>query len=161
MCQLIKFVLILGSIVLFLSTTTALAQVQFPWQESKQDIDKSQRFQRMRAVSIFRADGSIYGPVEEGPRRMRYPIMVMDTVRMEDGIGTLVLNHRVLSRRNIHNVSGSQALSILPSAFGYLADTSETVNYYSCVVSLSADTIWIKSSQTDDSGKVIVEALVR
>lgn len=115
----------------------------------------------MRAVSIFRADGSIYGPVEEGPLRMRYPIMVMDTVRMEDGIGTLILNNMVLKRGGFHNVSGSKALAIFPSAFGYLSDTTEAVNSYSCVVSTSADTIWIKSSQSDDSGKVIVEALVR
>jgi hypothetical protein len=88
------------------------------------------------------------------------PKFIVDTVRMSDGIGTMILRDEF--KRNTRTTAPTASSRIYPQGITQvLSDTSEAVNRYAFFINSTRDTVVIKSSQTDDSGLVAVSALIK
>jgi len=104
--------------------------------------------------NLFNASGK---PLKKQAQTTREPIIVLDTVRMSGGFGTLRLNGSFTSSK--HSVSATATGLMNAHVTPILSDTTDAVNYYG--VRLFTDSLIIKSSQTDDSGLVAVRIDIR
>ena len=104
--------------------------------------------------NLFNSDGR---PLKKQAQDSKEPIVVIDTVRMSGGFGTLRLSGSFSS--NKHSVSATATGRMNPHVTQILSDTTDAVNYYG--VRLFTDSLIIKSSQTDDSGLVAIRIDIR
>lgn len=103
--------------------------------------------------TIFSADGKLLG---RRSQQAREPIIVIDTVRLSSGIGTLVL--RSVFSSGLHAVKPTSAdrLSVQISP-----NTTGAPSSYGWSLSSDLKTLSVKSSDTGDASKVTVTMIVR
>lgn len=104
--------------------------------------------------NLFNSNGR---PLSKRAQQSKAPMVVVDTVRMSGGFGTLRLNSSFTKDR--HSVSATATGRMSAHITQILSDTTDAVNYYG--VKLFTDSLIIKSSQTDDSGLVAVRIDIR
>ncbi len=106
---------------------------------------------------IFFGNGKKFSKVAQ---RTREPKIIVDTVNVVAGFGTLLLNKTFNREKN--SVSATDNMNIFITATGLITDTSETVYYYGCYLSKTGDSIIVKSSGgTADTSKVVIQAIVK
>lgn len=99
-------------------------------------------------------------PLRKVARSSAEPKMVMDTVSIVGGFGTLNLNTTFSKRK--HNVSATEGGKILATITQIIADTSGSVYTYSYVPSTNGKSLTIKSSGgAADTGLVAVQIFIR
>jgi hypothetical protein len=93
-------------------------------------------------------------------KRTQEPKVIVDTVRMSAGIGTMTLKKE--STRKQHSTAPTASTRMYPQGITQiLLDTSDAVNRYAFFINTTRDTVVIKSSQTDDSGLVAISLFVK
>lgn len=107
--------------------------------------------------NIFLGSGKRFAKVAG---RTKEPKIVVDTVNVVAGFGTLVLNKEF--SREKHSVSATSRSDVFITATGLIVDTSKTVYYYGCYLSAKGDTVKIKSSGgSADTSKVVVQVVLK
>jgi len=107
---------------------------------------------------VYNANGDQFDK-SQGKIPSRIPYEVVDTVRMVDGIGYIVLNGHVT--REKHNVKPTNKNNMMISCLPILDDTSGTVYYYAAYISNNLDTIILKSNNNTDTSKVHIRILMK
>ncbi len=94
-------------------------------------------------------------------QKTRKPIVVIDTVRITAGYGTLTLNKSFQSK-NKHSVAPTSANTLYATITPILIDTTKTPYAYGYVRSNAGDVLTIKSSGgTADTCTVVVHIYLR
>lgn len=107
--------------------------------------------------NIFLGNGKRFAKVAS---KTKEPKIIVDTVNVVAGYGTLVLN-KDFSREK-HSVSATSRSNMFITATGLIADTSKAVYYYGCYLSAKGDTVMIKSSGgAADTNKVVVQIVLK
>lgn len=107
--------------------------------------------------TIFQGNGKRFSKVAQ---KTREPKIIVDTVNVVAGFGTLVLNKTFT--REKHSVAATDNMNIFITVTGLITDTSETVYYYGCYLSKGGDSIIVKSSGgTADTSKVVVQIILK
>jgi len=104
--------------------------------------------------NLFNSSGK---ELKKQAQHTKTPMVVIDTVRMSGGVGTLRLNGAFSKEK--HSVSATSIGAMNAQVTQILSDTTGAVNYYG--VLLFTDSLIIKSSQTDDSGLVAIRIDIR
>ena len=97
--------------------------------------------------------------VAKAHTKTRTPKIVVDTVRLRNGYGTLVLNDQFRLTR--HTVSGSSNLTVLATITPIFTDSTASVYTYAYLMKKKGKEMQIISSNSDDSGKVVVSMIVK
>ena len=94
-------------------------------------------------------------------QKTRKPIVVIDTVRVVAGYGTLSLNKNFKSQ-NKHSVAPTSANTLYATITAIIVDTTKMVYSYAYVRSSMGDSLTIKSSGgTADTCTVVVHIYLR
>lgn len=114
-------------------------------------------FAMVAAQQTFDSRGK---PLRKVARNSAEPKMVMDTVSVIAGFGTLNLNSTFSKRK--HRVSATSGTKILATITQIMSDTSGTVYTYSYVPSEDGKSLTIKSSGgAADTSLVAVQIFLR
>ena len=106
---------------------------------------------------ILLGDGKIFGKVSG---KTRLPIIVIDTVVIIAGYGTLKLNKQI--KVQTKNVVPSKKNSLYATITPILGDTTKTVYYYGYTINSAGDLLTVKSSGgTNDTGCVVIQIFMR
>lgn len=106
---------------------------------------------------IFFGNGKKFSKVAQ---RTKEPKIIVDTVNVVAGFGTLLLNKTFNREKN--SVSATDDMNIFITVTGLIADTSKTVYFYGCYLSKTGDTVIVKSSGgAADTSKVVVQAILK
>lgn len=109
------------------------------------------------ASIFFFADGNRFG---KRGQETKQPMIVVDTVKVVSGYGSIDLNDRFES--GAHNVAPSSSGSIYASIGQVLDDSTETVYYYGYVYKANERRLIIKSNGgSADTGKVAIQIILR
>lgn len=108
--------------------------------------------------AIFFSNGNEFSKSQKGTPS-REPYEVVDTLRLSDGIGTMIFNNHFTT--NKHNVKPTDANYIYPSVTQIIEDTATTVRYYAVYISENLDTLIVKSSNSADTSRVQVRILMK
>lgn len=104
--------------------------------------------------NLFNAAGK---PLKKQAQSKREPKVVLDTLRLSGGFGTLKLNGSF--KNGHHSVIASTTNDMKVQVTQVLEDTTYAVNSYG--VRKYIDSVLIKSSQSDDSGLVEIRIDIR
>jgi hypothetical protein len=110
------------------------------------------------AQSPFLSNGERF---DKDLQKTRKPIVVVDTVRITAGYGTLGLNKSFKSKKQ-HSVAPTSANTLYATITPILLDTTKTVYSYGYVRSRAGDSLTIKSSgAAADTCSVVVHIYLR
>jgi len=112
----------------------------------------------LSAGDIFYSEGNDFG-VSQGKRPTREPYEIVDTLTLQNGVGTVILNPHFTSQ--LHSTKPTDASNIFPSITQILSDTSETVYYYALYISTNLETLIVKSSNSSDDSHIRIRVLMR
>lgn len=103
--------------------------------------------------TIFSADGKLLG---RRSQKSREPIIVIDTIRLASGVGTLTLRHNFGNSQHAVAPTSEDRISVQISP-----NTTDTPKSYGWSLSNDLKTLSVKSSDGSDSSKVTVTIIVR
>lgn len=98
---------------------------------------------------IFDADGR---PFEKVHRRTKEPKIIVDTVRMKSGYGSLSLRDRFT--REGHDVTPTSASTMIVMITSEIIDTTATPSTYGWQMNATNNRLIIRSSNANDSLRV-------
>ena len=105
---------------------------------------------------VFNADGN---PFSKTSQKTREPKVVVDTVRFAGQYYSLDL--RAAFSRKSHTVSATDNNSVFATITPMLDDSSKALYYYGYTVRDKGTRLVIKSSNANDSSKVVVHIYVK
>lgn len=101
------------------------------------------------AVDVANSRGNLIQTVEF---KHKQPVIVVDTLQLSDGKGTLRFN---VSKSNaLVDVSGSSQRKVFAVAQQILPDTLTNINYYGIITYPSGDSVTVLSSDPNDESLV-------
>lgn len=112
----------------------------------------------MLGLTIFLPTGDKFGKKQDAVPS-REPFEIVDTLKLTDGIGKIILNKRFTSEKS--NVEPTDINYIFPFAQQILYDTSDLIHSYGIFVSGNMDTIWVVSDSANDTSRIRIRILAR
>jgi hypothetical protein len=105
---------------------------------------------------VFLPSGNKFGKVQ-GKTPKREPFIIVDTLKLASGKGTIKFNNRFTTELN--NVKPTDVSFIFPKVTQLMRDTSDLIHSYGVYV--TADSLRIFSDSSDDTSTVAVEIRAR
>jgi hypothetical protein len=105
---------------------------------------------------IFDHDGN---PFAKAVQKTAEPKIIVDTVAMVDGWGSLTLNDNFSKGK--HNVAPTEKNNIFVMVTQLLVDSTADICAYGYCMSADGRRIIIKSSDVLDNGKVVIQAILK